>query len=85
MGSRIVGLLTDHPLSGSLGEEKRSLEIGGNQFVEAVFLGFENVGPSARGNSSIVDEDIQPAKGFFDCAQKIAAIGCEGNIALHID
>ena len=58
--------LADHPGGHALGKKIRAAKIGRDQFVEALFAGFEHIGADARRDARIVDQNVEPAELRFD-------------------
>jgi hypothetical protein len=75
--------LLDHPVGRFLREEVRALEVGGEQFVEALLGGFEHVAALAGRDAGVVDEQVEPPEaraGVFD--DRIAVRG-RADVALE--
>ena len=75
-------LLFKHELGYGLGKEVGAFEIGGDEFVEAIGGGIEDVVTLAGSDAGVIDEEID-APEFFDCeAEEGGAVLWGGNIAL---
>ncbi len=66
MIERCAAGLANHPGGDALGEKIGPAKIGRDHLIEAFLAGFEHIGPDARRDPSVVDQNIQPAKLCFD-------------------